>query len=108
MATGTLSADGTEQTIDTLQPGVPGFAFWYVDLENMAAGDTVVIREKVDVDNDSTFEQFQSVTYSDSQTNPVVSQSANLLTLADVDVRITLEQTAGTNRDYPWATGVKH
>jgi len=108
MTTGTLTADGTEQTIDTLSPGVPGFAFWYVDLENMASGDTVVIREKVDVDNDGTFEQFQDVTYSDAQTNPVVSQSANLLTLTNVDVKITLEQTGGTNRDYPFATGVKH
>jgi hypothetical protein len=108
MATGTLSADGTEQTIDTLTPGVPGFAFWYVDLENMAGGDTVVLRERVDVDDDGTFEQFSEVTYSDAQTNAVVSQSANLMTLSDVDVRITLEQTGGTNRNYPWATGVKH
>lgn len=108
MTTGTLSADGTEQTIDTLSPGVPGFAFWYVNLENMASGDTVVLREKVDVDGDGTFEQFSEVTYSDAQTSPVVSQSANLMTLSNVDVSVTLEQTGGTNRDYPWATGVKH
>ena len=108
MSTGTLTADGTEQTIDTLNPGVPGFCFWYVDLENMASGDTVVIRENVDVDGDGTYEVFNKSTYSDSQSEPIISQSANLMTLNGVPIRITLEQTGGINRDYPWATGVKH
>lgn len=106
MPTGTLTADGTEQTVFTATDG-PGFVFWYVDLENMAGGDTVVLREKVDVDNDGVFEQFQSVTYSDAQTSPVISQSANLLSDATVPVRVTLEQTGGVNRDYPYAYGVK-
>lgn len=106
MPTGTLSADGTEQAVFTANTG-PGEVFWYVDLENMAGGDTVILREKVDVDDDGTFEQFQNVTYSDAQTNPVISQSANLLVDETVPVRVTLEQTGGTLRDFPWSYGVK-
>jgi hypothetical protein len=108
MATGSIDADGTLQVVDTLSPGVPGFAFWYVNLKNMQDGDTVAITEEVDVNGNGTFNQFESQTFSDSQSNPVVSQSANLLTLKNVDVRITLEQTVGTNRTYTYATGVKH
>lgn len=108
MPTGTLTADGTEQVVDTINPGVPGFVFYYIDLSNMGLGDEVVVTEKVDVDNDGTFNQFQSQTFSDSQSSPVISQSANLLTLGPVDVKLTLNQTAGTNRDYNWAYGVKH
>lgn len=108
MSTGILSSDGTEQTIDTLSPNVPGFAFWYVDVSSMGSGDTITIREKVDVDGTGSFENFTLVEYSGQQTNPIVSQSSNLLTLSDVDVRITLEQTQGEPNDYPYATAVKH
>lgn len=106
MPSGTLTADGTEQTIDTLTPAAPGVVFWYIDLENMVSGDTVVIRERVDVDGDGTYEIFNTYTYTDAQVAPVISQSENLMTDTGLPVRITLEQTAGTNRSYPWQTGV--
>lgn len=104
MPTGTFTADGTEQTIDTLNPGAPGFVFWHVDLSNMSPGDRVVLRERVDVEGDGTYEVFTKTEFADSQEEPVVGQSSNLLVLSGVPARITLEQTVGTNRDYSWST----
>lgn len=111
MPTGTLTADGTEQTVATLNPGVPGEVYWYVDLENMESSDSVTVRERVDVDGDGTYELFNASTYTDAQSEPVISQSASLLVLSGVPVRITLEQTAtGANgyKIFPYAAGVKH
>jgi hypothetical protein len=108
MATGTLTADGTEQVIDTLDPGVPGFVFWYVDLSNLDDGDEVIVRERIDLDGDGSYELFTGSKYAGPQNLPIINQSSNLLTLNNVPVRVTLEQTAGTNRDYAWGTGVKH
>jgi hypothetical protein len=105
MPTGTLTADGMEQTIATLDPGAPGFVFWYVDLSNLSTDDEVVIREKVDVDGDGNYELFTEATYADTQDEPVVSQSANLLVLSGVPVRISLEHVEGTHRDYSGGRG---
>lgn len=108
MAIGTLTADGTEQVVDTLEPGVPGFVFWYVDLSSLDDGDEVIVRERIDLDDDGTYELFTVSKYAGPQDRPMINQSSNLLTLSNVPVRVTLEQTAGTNQDYTWGTGVKH
>lgn len=104
--TGTLSADGTEQTVFTMSPATAGTAHYYLDLANMASGDTVVVREKADVDNGGTFTVFSSTTYSDAQTESVVGPSTDFLAHSTVPFRVTLEQTGGTNRSYPFAHGV--
>lgn len=104
--TGTLSADGTEQTVFTVNPATAGTAVYYLDLVNMASGDTVVVREKVDVDDDGTFSTFASTTFTDAQTESVVGPSTDFLAHSSAPFRVTVEQTGGTNRDYPFAHGV--
>lgn len=111
MPQGTITADGTEQELSTLDPGVPGQVFWYVNLQNMEANDSVTIREKVDEDGDGLYEVFNASTYADAQTEPIISQSAQLLVASGVPVRITLEQTAtgaAGYKDFSYTTGVKH
>lgn len=103
--TGTLSADGTEQTVFTRSPSETSQVHYYISLGNMASGDTVVVREKVDVTGDGTFETFASETFNDAQSEPVVGPSANFMAQSGTDVRVTLEQTAGTNRNFDHAEG---
>lgn len=103
--TGTLTADGTEQTIFTTSDA-PGVVYWYLDLSNLQDGDSVTVREKVDINGNGTYNTHEETTYTDSQSIPIISQSSDLLTLGSVPVRLTLEQTAGTNRDYKYAEGV--
>lgn len=108
MGSGTITADGTEQTVFTSSVNAAGFVFYYLDLSNMASGDTLVIREKADLDNDGTYETIYETTYSDAQAEPLVFQSGNFLTNTDCPVRVTIEQTGGTNRGYDYYNGVKH
>jgi len=108
MTSGTISADGTEQVVFTTSVNAPGFTFWYIDLSNLASGDTLVIREKADIDNNGAFETIHETTYSDAQSEPLVFQSGNLLTNTDCPVKVTIEQTSGTNRSYDYYKGVKH
>lgn len=106
MPSGTITADGTEQEAFTASTG-PGEVFWYVSTRNLQAGDEVVIRQKVDVDNNSSFETHREQTLSGAQSSPVVSQNEQLLVDSEVPVKITVEQTSGTLRDLPFVYGVK-
>jgi hypothetical protein len=91
--------------VDTLDLGVPEFVFWYVDLSNLSDQETLIIRERIDVDGDGTYEKHTVRQYTNSQDVPVISQSNSLMTHSGVPVRITLEETEGAGNDYPWARG---
>ena len=94
---GTLPADGTEQTLAEAV-GLMTFE-GYVDLANMEVGDTVIIREYVKLKSEGTYRLFDSATYSDAQTKPAL----HVVKLpAKYGIKVTLEQTAGVNRDYDY------
>jgi len=100
-AQGDLTADGTEQTVwdVTTSKWFSG----YIDLENMASGDTVVLKQylKVRSTGVATLVQIEpSVTYTDAQTGKNVVYFTPMP--SDVEYKVTLTQTAGTNRVYPW------
>lgn len=108
MPIGTVTADGTEQIVDEMQPNAPGFVFWYVDTSNMESGDELIIREYVDIGNEDNYQIHEQETVVGESSRPVYSQSDQLMTMTDVPVQITIEQTDGTNRVFAYATGVKH
>lgn len=99
-ASGTLSATGAEDTVKQIDDTVNQL-HCFIDLTLMQAGDTVVVRQYMKVKSGGTFVKYAEETYSDAQTLPmlyVVTKPANY------GIKITLEQTAGTNRDYDWET----
>lgn len=87
-----LTMNGTEQTVDEIAVG----ATWsgQIFLDNMEAGDTIVIRDYFKKEA-GTFKLYSSVTYSDVQTEPVVNLTANICKYGS---KVTIEQTAGTYR----------
>lgn len=95
---GTVTADGTEQTVDTQTAG--GVYVWAVDLSNLAAGDSVTLRVKDKIlaagsavlAFEQTFTGAQDIDWVCSE--PVATAH---------EITFTLEQTAGTNRDFPWS-----
>jgi hypothetical protein len=93
--TGTTTADGTEQTLVTVT--LKGRVSGYLSLENMQAGDTLVLSQYILIDG--SYELYASETYTDAQAEDVIY-------ITDKEVgpatRITIRQTAGTNRDYPF------
>jgi len=96
---GTLTADGSEQTVveatGTLEFQLDG----YIDLSNMASGDTVVVREYMKIASGGNYVKYAEETYSGAQSIPLL----HIVTKpARYALKVTLQQTAGTNRDYPY------
>jgi hypothetical protein len=98
---GDLTADGTEQTVWDVTTNK--WFFGYIDLENMTTGDTVELRQYLQVRSSgvSTLVQIEpTVTYTDAQTGKKVVFFTPMP--SDVEYKVTLTQTTGTNRVYPF------
>ena len=96
---GTLTADGTEQIVRDYTG--TGRLHAYVDLTNMAAGDTTVIRQFMKVKAAGAYIKYAEETYSGAQTLPMLHV---ILKPGKNGVKVTLQQTAGVNRAYDWET----
>lgn len=98
---GELTADGTEQ--DVVLENAPAGNFkpleLKIDTTNMQAGDTTIIRVYERVESGGAFLLENEVTYSDVQAIPLKTFDfgPNLY-----GFEVTLEQTAGVNRNYLW------
>src|ERR1051326_6372573 len=98
-SSGTLTADGTEQDMADLTANKYYSA--HVDLQNMADGDTTTLRLYIKVLSTSTAALYWTETYIDTQTGiKVIFVPPQPSTQ---EWHLTLEQSAGTNRDYDWA-----
>jgi len=72
-----------------------------ISLQNMATGDAVVIRVYIAVDG-VTQVKSDEMTFSDAQDIPVVRVIAHTL-LYNAKFRVTITQTAGTLRSFPYS-----
>lgn len=100
---GSLTADGTEQTIES--PSITGAGSYVlaVDMVNLAAGDTVELRVKTKVISTSTLQLVYYATYSNAQTSlNTYSIPVPIDGTVSTQISFTLKQTAGTNRVFPW------
>lgn len=88
VAEGILTADGSEQTLveDALLSNLSGF----VSLAQMEAGDTVTIRQYVDLNGG--YRLYADESYSDAQIQPAVYITPKI---SNTKMKITLQQTAG-------------
>jgi len=97
---GDLTADGTEQTVwdVTTNKWFSG----YIDLENMQSGDTTTVKRYIQVRGTgvATLVLEWSETYTDAQTAKKIIYVPPMP--SDVEYKVTLQQTAGTNRVYPF------
>jgi len=95
LGVGTLKADGTEQTV--IEVTMLGTLEGWIDLANMQAGDSVTIRLYVRLKSGGTYRLYDSAIYTDAQSKPAL----HIVKLPTrYGIRVTLEQTAGVNRDY--------
>jgi len=96
-ALGTLAADGSEQTVAELT--ALGTLEGYIDLANMQAGDTIAIKLYAKMKSGGTYRQYDSFTYNGVQTSPAIHV---LRVVAKYGFKVTLQQTAGVNRNYDY------
>jgi len=96
---GTLTATGSEQTIREITR--LGKVQGYIDFTNMASGDTTTIRTYMKIKSGGSYIKQGQRVLSDAQS------PANLMYIFEFPTptygfKITLEQSAGTNRTYDW------
>ena len=91
----------TEHTLNTSTPETTdGIYQVWVDTANMVAGDIVELRVKEKVISSGTIRQVMVTTLSGAQSD-IAWVSPSLILLHGWDV--TLKQTAGTGRVFPWS-----
>ena len=92
---GTLTADGTEQTVFELT-SLAELEGW-IDLANMESGDVVIIKVYVKTRSGGTYRLYDSASYSGIQSSP----GLHITKLpAKYGLKGTVQQTTGTNRTY--------
>jgi len=94
---GTLTADGTEQTLveETAERNLYG----YLDMSNLATGDSITIRQYVIIKSGGSYIKVGEKTYSDAQAIPLLEFPESH---AKYGQKITLEQVAGTYRTFDY------
>lgn len=103
---GSLTADGNEQNLyyDNEPLGVFAPVVLIVDVDNMEAADTIVVKVYHRMSDAGGLQLFQYNTW--SGVDGGLSDSVKLVVVELYPnrhgYRITLQQTAGTNRAYPW------
>lgn len=96
-ASGSLTANGTEQQLAT--GTTAGTYELVVDRSNMADGDTLVLNIYDQVTSSSSLVLARSVSFNNAQTEIVTKSIPFTCTH---QYKVTLQQTAGTNRVWPW------
>lgn len=94
------TANGTEQTIYA-NTSARAFIFKNIDIDlsNMAAGDTTIIKVYKMIDG-TTYRLTQQTTYTNAQTLTGITIKGDDGGVSGY--KVTLTQSAGTNRAYPW------
>jgi hypothetical protein len=94
---GTLTADGTEQLVAELD-AIGSLEGW-IDLANMASGDSVTIKVYVKMKSGGTYRLYDSSNYVGAQANPAL-HTIELPTI--YGIKITLQQTTGSYKTYDY------
>jgi hypothetical protein len=94
---GSQTATGGEDTLDTITSA--GSFVLMVDTVNMALGDKLTLRAKTKVRSVGTTRLAYTAIYAQVQGEPV---KLSIPIASTNEIVFTLEQTAGTNRAYPW------
>jgi hypothetical protein len=98
LAEGTLKADGTEQTLAEYV-GV-GKVSGSVDLQEMEAGDIVILRQYMKLKKGGAYKKYGEETYTGAQTLPVIYFPQKT---SDVALKVTLHQTAGVLKSFDYS-----
>jgi len=108
---GTVTADGNEQVLLVIDEPLgcsEPLALW-VSLDNMQGGDTTVIRVYHRLSDAGALELWHYTSYTGADGGLANSKTAIVTDLKPNrhGWEITLEQTAGVNRDYTWEVFVR-
>lgn len=103
-ADGTLTADGTVQTINDKISTVPFRGQLLLDMSNMRSGDYVEVVESLKVLKGGSLGTVTKTQFSDVQEEPIMVFLAKVATYAH---KITLRQIYGDYRNFDWSYQVE-
>jgi len=90
-----IAMDGTEKILVEKTDNKLGLLDGYVDLTPMASGDTIVVREYMQVKAAGAYVKYAEETYTGAQTIPLL----HVVTKPAKDkIKVSAQQTGGTNR----------
>jgi hypothetical protein len=92
---GVLTADGSEQVV--MEISEPARVSGYINLANMDAGDTVVIKQYVKLTEE--YKRYASETYTGVQENPILYITPKELASA---IKVTIQQTSGAYKTFEY------
>ena len=97
---GSLLMTGAEQNLVEKTDDKAGLLEGMINLTPMAAGDTVVVREYMQVLATGAYAKYAEETYSGAQTIPLLQVMTRISTH---DIKVTIQQTLGTNRTFEYS-----
>jgi len=103
-ADGTLTADGTQQTIYDKSSTKPFKAQLLLDVANLALGDSVEVIEWVKVLSGGTLRWCTRTRFTGVQEEPIAVLLSKVLTY---EYKVTLQQVTGTYRSFDWSLQVE-
>lgn len=98
---GTLTADGNEQTIREIIGPVTKLKA-YIDMTNMTASNVTVVSVYAKIKSGGTYRKHAALSYSGVQDPALIF--VRDLPASQYGLKLTLQQTAGTNRAFDWIT----
>lgn len=99
LGSGTMTTDGTEQIVFSFDRAQPFIIDGYIDLSNMKAGDTTVIRQYVKLKPGGELRKYGEEAYFGAQQLPVIYIKPKT---AIYGVQITLQQKEGSPFSFDW------
>ncbi len=98
---GTITTDGSEQTVYTNNAPAGLFTpvVFLIDFTNSTGGETVLVREYYRIKLGGNYIEYKETSYAGAQ-----DPDLKIHSLFDnrYGIKITVEKTGGTNRDYDW------
>ncbi len=92
----TFLMDGLENILVEKADSKQGLLDGYVDLTNLQAGDTVVLRQYMQLKAAGAYVKYAEETYSGVQSIPLIHITTKT---AKTKIKVTAQQTAGVNRN---------
>jgi len=94
---GKITADGTEQVVVEAS-GILNLE-GYIDLSEMVAGDTVVLKRYVKIEEVGDYKLHATETYTGAQEQPIIRFPP---IAGRYGIKVTLQQTSGTFKSFPY------
>jgi len=99
LGSGNFKASPTEETVFEYTKTEPFTITGYINLKNMTENDITIIREYIKLDIDDEYTLYAEEEYREKQKEPMI----NIEKLpAMKGVKITIQQTGGELKYYPW------